>query len=148
MLTETEILEIRDALVPAQGEPFDHVAFAHKLLERAVPKEPRLGLLMSMAVRFDHGLAAPGHYDGIRRMSNGDPHLPSHAQRLASTLRVMRQLYEEVSGQGFYSLATDDRYVQWAQNGLKPDTASALDAPAQTTTVAATQAGADDLIGG
>lgn len=61
--------------------------------------EPSIGLLMSMAIRFDHGLGVPGYYDhGIAKMQG-----VSHAQRLESTIGIMRQLYEEMSGEGFYS---------------------------------------------
>lgn len=65
-----------------------------------LPDEPPSGLLMSMAIRFDHGLGLPGYYDAAPFRSPGQP---SHAQRLDATLRTMRQLYEEVSGYGFYS---------------------------------------------
>jgi len=63
----------------------------------SLPQEPPAGLLMSMALRFDHGLGCGGYYDAI--CGDGE-----HQKRLESTLTVMRQLYEEVSGHGFYSL--------------------------------------------
>ena len=63
-----------------------------------VPTEPSRELLMSMAIRFDHGLGCPGYYDSPM-VSNGK----SHQQRLESTIRIMRQLHEEVVGRGFYS---------------------------------------------
>lgn len=66
-----------------------------------VPREPSDGLLMSMALRYDHGLGLPGYYD----MSD-----TPHAQRLESTLGTMRQLHEEVVGTGFYQPEKDDQY--------------------------------------
>lgn len=58
-----------------------------------VPREPTEAMLKSMAVRYDHGLGVPGYYDqpmfvGLQL---------SHAQRFESTLRTMRQLYEEAT---------------------------------------------------
>ena len=65
-----------------------------------VPREPTEAMLKSMAVRYDHGLGVPGYYDqpmfvGLQL---------SHAQRFESTLRTMRQLYEEATGQGFCTI--------------------------------------------
>jgi len=62
-----------------------------------LPTVPPEGLLLSMAIRFDHGLGVQGYYD--------DPMFgpPSHQKRLESTIRTMHQLYEEVSGSGFFT---------------------------------------------
>lgn len=73
-----------------------------------LPKEPPIGLLMSMAIRFDHGLGVPGHYDQF------EP--GSHAKKLEATLRDMRQLYEEVSGFGFYKPEREAEYAKLAAN--------------------------------
>ena len=70
-------------------------------LRSRTAKEPPPGLLMSMAIRFDHGLGCPGFYDQPIYTHGG--HI-SHQDRLESTLRVMGQLYEEMSGNGFYKL--------------------------------------------
>jgi len=59
-----------------------------------LPKEPPPGLLMSMALRYDHGLGCDGYYD---MFGAGE-----HEKRLRGTLATMRQIYEEVSGNGFY----------------------------------------------
>jgi len=76
--------------------------------ERLLPKEPPPGLLMSMAVRYDHGLGMPGYYDHAAfDRFDGD----SHAKRLDGALSIMRQLYEEVSRNGFYS---DEREHEYA----------------------------------
>jgi hypothetical protein len=63
-----------------------------------VPVEPTPELLMSMAVRYDHGLGIPGYYDQEIFSKSGI----THAQRLEATLRTMSQLHEEVVGTGFY----------------------------------------------
>jgi hypothetical protein len=75
-------------------------------MKNELPKEPPPGLLMSMAIRYDHGLGCPGYYDSFPRFE-GD----GHQKRLESTLRTMRQLYEEVSGQGFYKPELEGQYV-------------------------------------
>lgn len=65
-----------------------------------LPEEPPYDLLFSMALRYDHGLGCDGYYD----MLYGDG---EHNKRLESTISIMRQLYEEVSGHGFYRWAND-----------------------------------------
>lgn len=80
-----------------------------------MPKEPPAGLLMSMAIRFDHGLGVPGYYDGMANLWPPEARV-THAQRLESTLRTMRQLYEEVSGYGFYSIAREAEYAAMARH--------------------------------
>ena len=68
-------------------------------------KAPSKGLLMSMAIRSDHGLAVPGYYDQI----HGPGH---HRKRLESTMSAMHQLWEEVTGNGFYSPELEESYVK------------------------------------
>lgn len=76
-----------------------------------VPIKPTKGLLISMAIRYDHALGWPGYYDiplfGIK------PEI-SHNQRLHSTLTTMSQLHEEVVGTGFYSLDKENGYAKYA----------------------------------
>jgi hypothetical protein len=83
-----------------------------------MPKEPPHGLLMSMAIRFDHALGVPGYYDQFSALAvvSDMPRGLTHAQRLESTLRTMRQLYEEVSGYGFYSKAKEAEYAAMARH--------------------------------
>ena len=77
-------------------------------------KEPSPGLLMSMALRFDHALGMPGYYDSQNKMfsrgASGQKQ-PTHAMRLASTLVQMRQIWEEVAGNGFYSPEREAHYA-------------------------------------
>ncbi len=73
----------------AASLPKDHVI---------VPVEPTEALLLSMAVRYDHGLGIPGYYDQELFAGSGI----THAQRLQGALSTMRQLHEEVVGKGFY----------------------------------------------
>jgi hypothetical protein len=72
--------------------PKDHVL---------VPVKPTDALLMSMAVRYDHGLGIPGYYDSELFAASG----LTHARRLEAALTTMRQLHEEVVGKGFYKPA-------------------------------------------
>jgi hypothetical protein len=74
---------------------------------KTLPNEPTIGLLMSMALRYDHGLGMPGYYDQPFLKQDG----VSHARRLESTISTMRQLYEEASGNGFYSPDKEPSYV-------------------------------------
>lgn len=77
-----------------------------------LPETPPPGLLMSMAIRYDHGLGVPGYYDQpMFKRENG----PSHAQRLVAALTTMRQLYEEVAGTGFYSFTKEAAYAARAE---------------------------------
>lgn len=63
-----------------------------------VPVKPTDELLLSMAVRYDHGLGIPGYYD--QELFSGSR--VAHAQRLEAALTTMRQIHEEVVGTGFY----------------------------------------------
>lgn len=75
-----------------------------------VKKEPSQGLLISMAVRYDHGLAVPGYYDMI---SDG---VLTHDQRMKHTIDTMRKLHEEVVGAGFYHEEREEMYTKMQQN--------------------------------
>lgn len=84
--------------------------------------EPSLGLLMSMAIRFDHALGCPGYYDDP---AFGDPEPGAHERRVQSTLRTMRQLWEEVVGKGFYRPENEAVYAALAaernhDSGMEP----------------------------
>jgi len=63
-----------------------------------VPVKPTDELLLSMAVRYDHGLGIPGYYDQELFSASG----VTHARRLESALTTMRQIHEEVVGTGFH----------------------------------------------
>ncbi|QLG96597.1 hypothetical protein HZF02_32215 (plasmid) [Pseudomonas yamanorum] len=71
--------------------------------------KPSPGLLMSMAIRSDHGLGVPGYYDQplMLKMNHGIP----HARLLECKLSEMRQIYEEVVGTGFYSVGKEAEYA-------------------------------------
>ena len=72
------------------------------------PSEPPPGLLMSMALRMDHGLGVPGYYD--QQMFGSEA--PTHKQRLEAALITARQMWEEVTGHGFYRPEKEAEYVQ------------------------------------
>lgn len=92
--------------------PSDHVGMRERV---ALPVEPPPGLLMSMAIRYDHGLGCPGYYDqsffGAEKIS--------HEKRLESALTTMRQLYDEVAGYGFYSPDKEAECAGQAKAALK-----------------------------
>lgn len=85
----------------------------HRILALALPKEPPIGLLMSMALRLDHALGCPGYYDQEFLAMPG----VSHARRVEVALENMRKLYEEVTGQGFYRPEIEDKYAALVPNG-------------------------------
>ena len=77
---------------------------------KPLPQKPPQGLLMSMAIRYDHGLGVDGYYDQPLFATSG----LTHKQRLESTLTTMLQLYEEVAGWGFFKYPD---VVQEVHNG-------------------------------
>ena len=93
-----------------------------------LPKEPPPGLLMSMAIRMDHGLGVPGYYDQDFFRASG----LTHQQRLEAALVSMRQLYEEVAGYGFHSAAREAHHGSMPQQDCAP--ISALDSGTHTRT--------------
>lgn len=54
-----------------------------------VPIEPSIGLLTSMALRYDHGLGVPGYYDSL--LGPGE-----HNALMHSIIMTMRKLHEEI----------------------------------------------------
>ena len=70
-----------------------------------------MGLLVSMAIRLDHGLGGPGYYDSPAFSASG----LTHKRRLEAAMRTARQLWEEVAGVGFYSPAREAYYVGLTQ---------------------------------
>jgi len=71
-----------------------------------ISKTPPEELLISMAVRDDHGLGCPGYYD--QAIFSGDG--ITHARRMEIRIADMRKVYEEVAGEGFYKPEYADRY--------------------------------------
>ena len=78
---------------------------------------PPVGLLVSMAIRLDHGLGCPGYYDSPAFSASG----LTHKRRLEAATSTARQLWEEVVGQGFYSPQREQYYAQLAQCLTAPD---------------------------
>lgn len=76
--------------------------------------EPTPGLLISMAIRMDHGLGIPGYYDQPMFGSDG----PTHKQRLDAALSTARQMWEEATGRGFYRPEKEAEYVKRAEDSL------------------------------
>ena len=73
---------------------------------------PSVGLLVSMAIRLDHGLGCPGYYDSQAVSASG----LTHKRRLEAAMSTARQLWEEVTGHGFYSPEKEQQYAQLAQD--------------------------------
>lgn len=96
-----------NALVHSQAQAIDDFA-SHARRPAKFRKEPPPGLLMSIAMRLDHGLGCPGYYD--QPIFSRDK--ISHRERLNATLITARQVYEEVTGQGFYSPEREDEYIR------------------------------------
>jgi hypothetical protein len=63
-----------------------------------LPAEPPPGLIESMALRYDHALGCDGYYDQPIFATSG----LTHQQMRDAAMSSMRQLYEEVSGHGFF----------------------------------------------
>lgn len=101
-----------------RGVKFRHCPWCGNFLNGDA-NEPPPGLLMSMAVRYDHGLGVPGYYDQVIFSGIGDGEGGvTHAMRLESTMRTMRQLWEEVTGRGFYRPQRSAMYDGMATAGL------------------------------
>lgn len=103
----------------AVAKVVDH-ELAKELIEKAngagvLPQSPPPGLLMSMAIRYDHGLGMRGYYDGLAGLGLGNG--LTHRQRLLSTIGTMRQIYEEVSGHGFYRPEREEGYARALTDG-------------------------------
>lgn len=68
-----------------------------------LPEEPPMALLVSMAIRQDHGLGSQGYYD---MFGPGE-----HEKRFKLAIAEMRKIYEEVAGHGFYSVERESYYL-------------------------------------
>lgn len=92
--------------------------------ERGLPAGATPGLLISMALRYDPALGMPGYYDRAR-LAQGPrgAALPTHAQQYHRVLAIVAQLYEEATGQGFYSPDKEDLYTRL---GPGPDDAPVI----------------------
>jgi len=75
----------------------------------SVPSQPPVGLLVSMALRMDHGLGVPGYYDQpfFKDSSGGAAHL----RRFKAAMGTAQQLWEEVTGHGFYQPEKEAEYA-------------------------------------
>jgi hypothetical protein len=80
-------------------------------LHQFASENPPPGLLMSIALRLDHALASPGYYDSIY----GEGH---HKSRVEMALIDARRVWEECSGNGFYS-PEKSRYYRDLEKDLK-----------------------------
>jgi hypothetical protein len=72
-----------------------------------VPREAPPGLLVSMAIRADHGLGCPGYYDTPMFSSDGI----GHKRRMEAAVATARQMHEEVVGTGFYTPEREASYA-------------------------------------
>jgi hypothetical protein len=80
-----------------------------------VPRTPPVGLLISRAIRRDHGLGQRGFYDDPALVAAGGA---THLMRMESATRSMRQVHEEVVGRGYYSAQRDAEYVALADGAV------------------------------
>jgi hypothetical protein len=80
----------------------------------AVKEDPTPGLLYSMAIRADHGLACNGYYDSLSFPGG-------HQRRLEVALSEARKQHEEVTLQGFYSVDKEEEYLASLKNQYSGD---------------------------
>jgi len=122
MASERERFEAWAKMVclPPAGSPESQAAWSAWKARAATPATPSEGpltvtvpvyppaeLLMSMALRLDHALGCPGYYDEGLAKRDGI----THARMLEVALQQMSQVYEEVSGRGFYNEKRKDYYA-------------------------------------
>ncbi|SOK58664.1 hypothetical protein [Yersinia phage fHe-Yen9-04] len=71
-----------------------------------LPQEPNPNLIESMCMRYDHshGIRSPRFNNNTFEIETEE----EFEQRQDSNRRMMRKLYEEVSGYGFYQYTKDD----------------------------------------
>lgn len=92
-----------------------------KFTYRVLPQRPPPGLLMSMAMRHDHAIGAPGYYDQPIFSRRAGANI-SHADRLNLCIQEMGKLYEEVAGYGFYRPQREDEYTKKLEECRRSDT--------------------------
>ncbi len=98
-----EAMALNDFLSSCSRAGLSEVAIREAMMAMLLPKEPSAGLLMSMAIRFDHSL-------GMGLANPGFEKDEAFCARRDALLVRMRQLYEEVSGHGFYSPEKEAMY--------------------------------------
>lgn len=85
-----------------------------------LPKVPPLGLLMSMALQYDVALGVPRYYEF---MQDGE-----HKTRLLYTLKLMVEVYAEVTGTGYYKAEFEEELVNQVRIALGDETFNRLSA--------------------
>ena len=95
-----------DMLVAAIQQGFRDINHA------IVPVQPTTGLLVSMAMRYDHTFIIPA--------SDAFKGLGFTPEQRESLLVTMEQLHEEVVGAGFYNPSREDGYAACAKDGGLP----------------------------
>ncbi len=126
MMTPEDIIQRRLMVSPtSSGNAVGITEYILKDLEKAgysiVPKEASLGLLQSMALRWDHGIFAP--------LFGREETATERQQRINAVLTSMRQVHEEVVGtgffkeekEGFYNSLAHSWYMTEAYEKLKED---------------------------
>jgi hypothetical protein len=106
ILAEPSVKNIRSVALADIKKQLDNLdsslwgsLFSRGKTRAVLPKEPPAGLIASMVVRFDHGLGLDGYYDQPIFASSG----LTHKKRRDGAIVTMQQLYEEVSGYGFFA---------------------------------------------
>lgn len=100
-----------------------------------VPHSPEPALLMSIAIRLDHGLGVAGYYDQFSALGLDMPG-PSHAQRLENTLSLARQAHDALLALPSHSM--ESVVIEDLQRGVLADL---------STTSVAVDPGNEDIVG-
>lgn len=117
-----EASALADFMAACAASGLDQAALKRAMIEHVLPKHAPLGLLVSMAIRDDHSLAMP---EDVGSGGLGGFHALPIGLRRESAIRRMRQIYEEISGHGFYSGDKEGFYAGWMGNAIDPPGAPA-----------------------
>lgn len=90
-------------VIYSRGEMREMVAGLLELASRHLPREASLGLLVSIAMRLDHGF-------GMRRVLPEESEEAFHRRQHVLLLDAARA-YEEIAGTGFYRPDREHLYV-------------------------------------
>lgn len=83
---------------------------------KAYPKTR--GLLLSIALRMDHGLLAP--INPLETVPEGFTPETWRARKIEVALQDAERAYEEITGKGFYCPERDDGYTAMEREGIAP----------------------------